>query len=275
MALETDLELLTEAARAAGALAMRYFRADPLIWSKDGGSPVTEADMAVDDFLRRELLAARPQYGWLSEETADDPARRACDTIFVVDPIDGTKAFIAGDERWCVSLAVVEKGRPIAAALNVPARDELYTASRGAGAWMGAGRLTVTNRTQMAGARLSGPRGWMRTPTVGELGAKLTDYVPSLAYRVASVATGRIDVALASPRAHDWDLAACDLLVHEAGGRLTEVNGNVLCYNEEVPRHGALAAANDSLLPAALATVRGAQRDVGKGLTAGPPKEPR
>src|SRR4051812_43894409 len=110
--LAADLELLRRAALAAGRLAMTYFRQSPSTWAKAGGSPVTEADVAVDDFLRRSLLAERPNYGWLSEETADDPVRCRFETIFVVDPIDGTRGFIAGDDRWCVSLAIVRGGRP-------------------------------------------------------------------------------------------------------------------------------------------------------------------
>ena len=88
---------------------MTFFRNSPNAWSKTGGSPVTEADVAVDEYLRVKLLAERPDYGWLSEETADDPARLSRETIFVVDPIDGTRGFIEGDDRWCVSLALVRR----------------------------------------------------------------------------------------------------------------------------------------------------------------------
>jgi myo-inositol-1(or 4)-monophosphatase len=262
---EADLELLKEAALEAGALAMTFFRRNPGSWAKEGGSPVTEADMAVDTFLRTRLLAQRPQYGWLSEETRDDPARRERDAIFVVDPIDGTKAFIAGDDRWCISLAVVQAGRPVAGVLHVPARDEFYTAMRGSGAWGRNGRLAVSVRQDAAGAALSGPRGWLRTPAVQGLGADLREHVPSLAYRFVSVAAGRLDAAFSSPRANDWDLAAADLLVHEAGGRLAGFDAAAPTYNQETPRHGALVAANQRLLPALLAAVEEAERQVSRG----------
>ncbi|MGH6923407.1 MAG: 3'(2'),5'-bisphosphate nucleotidase CysQ [Propylenella sp.] len=261
-----DLELLKAAALEAGALAMTYFRRNPSAWAKAGGSMVTEADMAVDAFLRVNLLAERPHYGWLSEETADDPARRECNSIFVVDPIDGTKGFIAGDDRWCVSLAVVVAGRPVAAALYAPARDEFYTASRGGGAWLHGVRLAVSEMTDTAGARLSGPRGWLRTQAIQRLGADLQEHIPSLAYRFASVAARRLEAAFASPRANDWDLAACDLLVHEAGGRLSELDGAAPRYNREIPRHGALAAANEGLLPVLLEAMGEAAREVARGL---------
>src|SRR5688500_11312021 len=152
-----DLALLKQAALEAGQLASTFFRRSPQSWAKAGGSPVTEADMAVDAFLRTTLLAARPGYGWLSEETADDPARRARDTIFVVDPIDGTRGFIEGDDRWCVSLAVVRAGRPVAAALYAPVRDEFFTAIIGEGAWLRERRLSVSRQAGLSGARIAGP----------------------------------------------------------------------------------------------------------------------
>jgi myo-inositol-1(or 4)-monophosphatase len=259
---EADLELLKAAATDAGALAMTFFRKNPNAWAKAGGSPVTEADTAVDAYLRTRLLTERPNYGWLSEETADDPARLGCETIFAVDPIDGTRGFIEGDDRWCVSIAVVQHGRPVTAALNVPARAELYAASEGAGAWIGEVQLKVTNQGALAGARLAGPRGWLRTQAIQGLGAALEPHVPSLAYRLALVATGSIDAAFASPRANDWDLAASDLLVHEAGGRLTGLDGAALRYNQEIPRHGVLVAANDRLQPILLAAVAEAGQEI-------------
>jgi len=111
----------------------------------------------------------------------------------------------------------------------------------------------------------AGPRGWLRTGAVQSLGADLREHVPSLAYRFASVAAKRLDAAFASPRAHDWDLAACDLLVHEAGGRIAELDGTVPRYNQEIPRHGALGAAPEKLLPTLLATMEKAAREVSRG----------
>lgn len=263
-----DLDLLKRAAARAGALAMTFFRKNPNAWAKVGGSVVTEADMAVDGFLRDTLLAERPGYGWLSEETVDDPVRRLREAVFVVDPIDGTRGFVDGDERWCVSLAVVRDGRPIVAALNAPALGELYSAAIGGGAWAGDARLLVSQKSDLAGARLAGPRGWLKTAAIRNTGADLQPHISSLAYRLASIATGRLDAAIASPRANDWDLAASDLLVHEAGGRLTELDGSVLRYNQDVPRHGALAAANEALQPKILASAAEAGREVARGLRA-------
>jgi myo-inositol-1(or 4)-monophosphatase len=262
---DADLRLLASAAETAGAVAMSFFRKSPSSWAKSGGSLVTEADVAVDALLRTTLLAARPDYAWLSEETADDLVRLRFDTVFVVDPIDGTRGFVEGDERWCVSLAIVREGRQVAAALNAPAQGELFTALLGGGAWIGGTRLGVSNQAKLAGARLAGPRGWLKTAAIQNTGADLQPHIPALAYRVTSVAAGTLDAAIASARANDWDLAAADLLVHEAGGRLTELDGTVLRYNQEIPRHGVLAAANPVLLPALLLSTAEAGREVARG----------
>jgi myo-inositol-1(or 4)-monophosphatase len=254
--LEADLAVLKQAALAGGQLALSFFRKSPKRWNKTGGSPVTEADMAVDTLLRTTLLAQRPQYGWLSEETVDDPARLEREAIFVVDPIDGTRGFIEGDDRWCVSLAVVRGGRPQAAVLYAPARDEFYTAALDKGAWLREGKLFASTKTALGGARTAGPRGWLKSAALQSSGARIQSHVPSIAYRFTSVASGDFDAAFASPGSHDWDLAACDLLVHEAGGRLTDLDGRVAVYNRAHTRHGVLAAANAKLQPELLARLK-------------------
>ena len=138
-----DLALLLESAREAGRIALRYFRQSPEVWLKGGTSPVSEADYAADHFLNETLLAARPGYGWLSEERADDAARLAARRTFVVDPIDGTRGFLEGRREWCISVAVVERGRSIAGVLECPARKETFSAVLGGGAFKNGERLTV------------------------------------------------------------------------------------------------------------------------------------
>ena len=133
--ISADLALLVEAAQEAGRIAMRYFKNDPEVWMKGGTSPVSEADYAVDAFLRETLLDARPDYGWLSEETIDDAARLSARRTFVVDPIDGTRGFLEGNSRWCVSVAVVELGNSLAGVLECPARKETFAAKLGGGAF--------------------------------------------------------------------------------------------------------------------------------------------
>ena len=232
-----DMALLKDAAMAAGSIAMGFFGAKPDTWRKSGGSPVTEADMAVDEYLRRTLLAARPDYGWLSEESAQTPDRLERERIFVVDPIDGTQGFISGDERWCVSVAVVEAGRPVAAALMIPVQDRLLAASAGGGAWWGGRKLAASTTAMARETLIAGPQSWSDGRRYCGVRARSVDHAPSLAYRFAQVALAEADGAFSKPNSHDWDLAACDLLVHEAGGRLTDLDGQAPRYNRSTLQH--------------------------------------
>ena len=245
-ALGADLELIRAAAVEGGAIAMRFFNRSPEVWMKGGTSPVSEADYAVDRFLLAELGAARPDYGWLSEETADTPERLAMERSFIVDPIDGTRGFLEGSKTWCVSVAVVEKGRPLAGVLACPATGEVFTATAGGGAWLGATRLrTAQGRNPPS---VAGPK-----PMVDAAAERLgridrAAYIPSLAYRIAKVAAGRIDATFVKPNAHDWDLAAADLILSEADGAVVDPAGRPLAYGGADPRHGALLASGAYLL---------------------------
>ncbi|TBW34984.1 3'(2'),5'-bisphosphate nucleotidase CysQ [Siculibacillus lacustris] len=248
---DADLALLAGAAREAGEIALGFFRRDPTVWTKSGGSPVSEADLAVDRHLVEVLRTARPDYGWLSEETADGPERLDRRRVFVVDPIDGTRAFLRGSDIWAVSIAVVEDGRPIVAMLHAPALGTTWAARIGRGAWCDGRRLAVIDRSELAGARVAGPRRYLDAPALIAAGFAAHDVVPSLAVRIARVADGALDVAYATRNAHDWDLAAADLLVQEAGGRFTVPSGEPLRYNRAVPHHPPLVAAVPGLHDAA------------------------
>ena len=244
-----DLELLRGCAAEAGAIAMSFFRKDPEVWMKEGNSPVTEADLAVDRFLRDTLLAARPDYGWLSEETADDKERLNARRTFVVDPIDGTRAFMAGRDVWCVSVAVVEEGRSIAGVLDCPARNEVFEAVPGSGARMNGTALAVSAGRD--NPVIGGPK-WMVENLDSDLRGRLVAaaHVPSLAYRLAMVADGRLDGTFVKKDSHDWDIAAARLILAEAGGRLINRAGTQPHVAGPDPRHGALAAGSGTLLPA-------------------------
>ncbi|ESY28996.1 MULTISPECIES: 3'(2'),5'-bisphosphate nucleotidase CysQ [unclassified Mesorhizobium] len=242
-----DLDLLRDAAREAGAIAMRYFGKNPQVWMKGGTSPVSEADHAADAYLRDTLLAARPDYGWLSEETTDDPARLLARRTFVVDPIDGTRGFLEGLRSWCVSVAVVENGRTLTGVLECPAKGETYWALPGHGAFRNGKPIAV--------------RGLGKTVEIGGL-KQLIDlmpaqwqsrvrraaHIPSLAYRLAMVANGTLDATFVKPNAHDWDIAAADLILREAGGAVLDGHGRAPLYAGEIIRHGALVAGSGQLL---------------------------
>lgn len=238
-------DLLVEAAREAAAIASGFVRDGFRSWTKAGASPVTEADIALDGFLKERLITARPDIGWLSEETADDPARLDRRMVFVVDPIDGTRAFAAGGVDWTISLAVVRDGRPIAAALAEPAAGRLFAAALGAGATLDGRRMAPGGRDGFSGARVAGPKPMLENAR--REGAILLPKVHSLALRFAKVACGEIDAAFAGGRSHDWDLAAADLLVHEAGARLTGLDGRQTIYNRTLPVHPELVAAGAGL----------------------------
>jgi myo-inositol-1(or 4)-monophosphatase len=246
---DADLRLLETAARQAGDLAMTYFGRDPESWfkGKGGMSPVSEADLAVDRLLAERLRDARPGYGWLSEETADDRSRLERERVFIVDPIDGTRAFLAGGDEWTVSIAVVEAGRPLAGAVFCPVREEMFLARKGGGAWLNGARIRVSARSAVHGATLTGPHSIVANKDVISAGFVATAILRSLAYRLASVAAGRVDVGTARGGPSDWDLAAADLLVQEAGGKLTDLSGRNLIYNRPGTGHPALVAAPDAL----------------------------
>lgn len=247
-----DLALLKDAAQAAGDIARRYFRHDPRTWTKpDGAGPVTEADLAVNAMLREELTRARPEFGWLSEESEDDPARLEADHLFIVDPIDGTRAFIKGDPAWAISLAVAEKGRVTSAVVYLPARDKLYAAAAGAGAWLGTQRIRASDRAALDGAAVLAPSPafeamhWKdaRPPRVDR------QFRSSLAYRLSLIGEGRFDAMLTLRATWEWDIAAGSLIVAEAGGIATDRRLHPLRFNNPGAQVNGVVAAGARLHP--------------------------
>jgi myo-inositol-1(or 4)-monophosphatase len=251
-----DLSLILDAASEAGRIAMGFFNRSQEVWMKGGMSPVSEADYAVDTYLRETLTAARPDYGWLSEETADSPLRLNSRRTFVVDPIDGTRAFLDGQSMWCVSIAVVENGEPIAGVLECPARNEIFTAETGGGAFRNGAAIRVKDPGEIFD--VAGPHQFVQaTPADLRERLRTVPYIPSLAYRVAMVANGELDATFVKPNAHDWDLAAADLMLREAGGHVLDQRGRTLHYASPNPRHGALVAGSGLLLMAMTAVIAG------------------
>ncbi len=236
---------LTEILGDAGRLALRFFKTPVKTWLKGAGegSPVSEADIAVNLLMQERLSMAASGCGWLSEETEDDRTRLASARVWVVDPIDGTRSFLAGRPDWTISAALVERGRPTVAALYAPVTDEMFLAVRGQGALLNGARITVSVGAALAGARVAGPQRMLEQLSAREAGIVFAPKVHSLALRFARVAEGRIDVALGGRNSYDWDLAGADLLVHEAGGVLTTMAGETIAYNQPQPRHEALVAA--------------------------------
>jgi myo-inositol-1(or 4)-monophosphatase len=247
--------------RDAGALALAKFRSPLKIWNKNNSSPVCEVDIAVNDLLRERLSDAADGIGWLSEESLDDPARMQARQLWIVDPIDGTRAYIGGLPDWSISVALVENGRPVVAAVFAPVADEMFFATAGAGATLNNSPIKVTTGT-LDGARAAAPAGYLNRLRALDPRLVAVPKIHSLALRFARVAGGQIDAAFASGNSHDWDLAAADLLVHEAGGALTTFAGQLLTYNRADPVHAPLVAAGRDRHAALLDLVRNRRIDL-------------
>ncbi|WP_342888788.1 3'(2'),5'-bisphosphate nucleotidase CysQ [Hoeflea sp. AS16] len=254
-----DLALMVEASRLAADIAMSHFRQDPEVWYKHGGrSPVSEADIAIDELLKKVLLAARPDYGWLSEEAEDTEHRLAHRRVFIIDPIDGTRAYVAGRPDWCVSVGLVEDGKPVAGVLAAPARGEIWHGHSGGGAFLNDVRLgTAEPGLQDTPLRVAVPDMVAKVMRPGAQDSlNKVAGGPSLALRVAAVAQGELDGVFVRPQASEWDLAAADTLLGETGHVLVDRAGARMLYNEPDPSRGLLLAASRGQVPGLLALLQ-------------------
>lgn len=239
-----DLALLTDAARAAGEIALRFWKRNPKTWQKGEQGPVTEADLAVNDMLKSALLTARPGYGWLSEESPDDPARLECEHVFIIDPIDGTRAFIVGETAFAHSLAIARNGVVTAGVVYLPALDRLYTASIAAPALRDGQPIRCSARTEVEGANMLttqaslSPDHWPHgVPDIRR------SFRTSLAYRLCLVAEGRHDGMLTMRDAWEWDIAAGSLIAARAGAVVTDKAGVAVQFNAATPVASGVIAA--------------------------------
>src|ERR1700738_3429708 len=241
--LARDAALLRDSAREAGALALSLFRTELKNWTKGASSPVSEADIRVNDLLESRLRSATPDYGWLSGESGDEETGLVKRLVWIVDPIDGTRGYLAGREDWCVSAALVEDGSPLLAAVFAPATDELFFAARGEGAARSGVPVHATVGTELDFSRIAGPKPLVErlNPSSGEI----TQHprIGSLALRLCRVAQGSLDAAFAGGQSRDWDLAAANLIVQEANGNMTALSGDAISYNRREVTHGVLVAA--------------------------------
>jgi myo-inositol-1(or 4)-monophosphatase len=245
-----DLELLRASAVTAGIIASGYFRREVKTWTKENASPVTEADIVLDKFLHSALTTARPAYGWLSEETADTAERLSHRRVFIVDPIDGTRGFIRGEDSWTVSLAVVEHGTPIAGVVYAPARDEMYDAAVGAPARLNGKPIRRVTPVGRLVPLIPAPGAVHQELQAAGLDYERGPAYPSLAYRLVQVATGKLDAVVARRGAQDWDIAGAAAILTQAGIGFEDVCAGALTLNRQDIRHGALAAlAEPSLKP--------------------------
>ncbi|MCC5969462.1 MAG: 3'(2'),5'-bisphosphate nucleotidase CysQ [Pararhodobacter sp.] len=243
----TDLALLLEAAEGAGAIAARHFASGTRSWDKGGGlGPVTEADLAVNDFLHERLTNARPGYGWMSEESdpLGDLTRLKTSATFVIDPIDGTRAFIDGQKSFAHALAVVIEGRPVAAVVHLPLLELTYTATVGHGAFLNGTPLQASSRNALTGARVLATRpAFEAQHWPGGVPDVERHFRPSLAWRLALVGEGAFDALITLRDAWDWDIAAAALIATEAGASVSDRQGAELRFNRAEARNAGVLAA--------------------------------
>ncbi len=240
----SDAGLLFDVVREAGELGLALSRKTDLQhWTKPDGSHVTEGDLAINALFEQRLRAARPGDGWLSEETPDDHrARMAQDRLWIIDPIDGTRAFMEGRKEWCVAAALAVNGRPVLAAVYTPRHDEFFIAARGEGATLNGARLTIPDSASLEGAHIAGNRKALASLAHLGIAADPSGSLP-LQLRLAHVAAGRLAGAVSIGNRNDWDLAAGELLVSEAGGIVSGNSGEGYIYNRAQPWQQGLVAA--------------------------------
>lgn len=255
---EHDLSLLIDAAHEAGRIATGFSGPTAKRWEKsDDAGPVTEADLAVNAMLEDRLPKARPDYGWLSEESEDNTSRLTCDRVFIVDPIDGTRSFIAGANTWSHAFAVAEQGVVIAAVVYLPLKDLMYTAATGQGAYLNGEPIRPSDQAVLGDADILttkpnlDPSHW-----AGEVPQFSRSHRPSLAYRMALVAQGRFDGMLTLRPCWEWDIAAGDLILREAGAICTDKTGKGLKFNNPHPKVNGVVTGGQAVQKQLLSALR-------------------
>jgi myo-inositol-1(or 4)-monophosphatase len=249
-ALQEDYSLLKSAVAEAGALALASFRTEVGVKRKLDGSEVSDVDLAVDALLKAKLMGARPDYGWLSEETPDDARRLDKRRVWMVDPIDGTNAFLRHVPEWTVSAALVEDGVPVIGIVFNPAQREFFHAVRGQGAFLDEAPMHVSGQSTLEGARIIASGGLFKKRIWAEPWPEVKSrWVNSVAYRMALVAAARADATVSLSAKSEWDIAAATLLIEEAHGVVTDHRGDALVFNRETPRFSGLVASTAGLHP--------------------------
>ncbi|MCL4868477.1 MAG: 3'(2'),5'-bisphosphate nucleotidase CysQ [Anaerolineae bacterium] len=261
---QPTLQDVTPIVREAGQAVMQFYRASFMVRDKSPDNPVTEADIAADTLLKQRLGELLPEAGWLSEETADNPARLEKRFLWVVDPIDGTKEFVLGIPEFAISVALVENGLPVLAVVLNPATDELFAAASGQGAWVNGVKVGVSGRAVLPGSQVDASRSEIKRgefePFQPLVQLRITG---SIAYKLARVASGQADATWSRGPKHEWDICAGALLVQEAGGVCGDLDDNPFQFNKPWPKVNGIIADNGHLhsqIIAALAPHRATAR---------------
>lgn len=258
--------VLATAIAEAGELALKFFGHRPRTWRKADGTPVTEADIAVDELLKERLVGAFPAFGWISEESRNGPLLPVDQPAWIVDPIDGTQSFISCADDWCIAVALLEAGRPVVGAVLAPSRADYFEAVLGSGVKLNGASIEASRRQELEGAHLMvKPKVLARVDWAQAWPPVRTGVTASIALRLCQVASGRYDATFALGHKADWDLAAGDLIVGEAGGRVTDLDGAPLVYGEASTRRNGFVASGAQLHPAIIARTTRQGMAVGGG----------
>lgn len=261
-----DLALIKEAVLACGPLLREAFGGKVKMWSKPGGSPVTEIDLAVNEILHARLLSARPAYGWLSEESPDDSARLSCARTFIVDPLDGTASFLQGKPEFGIAVALADGDAAIAGVVYNPITEELFEAAKGDGAFLNAKPIQTSTADELEHARILTPKKFFSSRTWKAPWPTMNiDQRGALTYRLALVAAGAFDGTASLGLKNEWDIAAGAILISEAGGRITDPWGERLLFNQPDPRAPGLVAAGARLHPLLIERLRETPHPRGEG----------
>lgn len=237
-----DVELVKAALLRASDVAMQFYRADVKKKQKPDGSLVTAGDLAINEALHDMLTAARPDYGWLSEEGPDDPNRLSRQRCWILDPIDGTRSFAELREEWCIGLCLCENGKPIVCGVIQPTKRLLYLAEAGKGATCNGAPLHMSDAANLNHARLAA-RALARQKLEGSgVDPVNVSYTPQIT-RLAMLAGSEVDIVLSFGPKHDWDIAPGALLVTEAGGKISDEQGRSMIFGQPDPKQNGLVAA--------------------------------
>lgn len=246
--METQKTCAIAAARAAGEIIRAIYNTNYTVDYKGTGSPVTVADRNANQKIHELLQGAFPDYGWLSEETADSAARLSCKRVWVVDPMDGTKEFIQKIPEFAVSIGLIEDGVPVVGVVYNPIEDRLFWAARGQGAWCNDQRLRVSSTTRLADATILNSRSETKR---GEWSAWNTLFrtrpTGSIAYKLALIACAEADATFTLVPKNEWDICAGVLLVEEAGGAVSHLTGQPVVFNQPKTLLPGLVASNGLL----------------------------
>ena len=244
----SEHNLVKESILEAGKLALKWFKKDPEQWKKDDGSLVSKADIEINDLLNKLLKNKNPEFGWLSEENEDDRSRLNKKITFVVDPLDGTKAFLEGKKEFSISVAIVKNGLPISGIVFSPSTGEMFEAEKNKGSWKNNKKVIISNYNRLEKCKMIAFKPMFSHPAWKEPWPKMdVENRNSIAYRMALVASGQYDAMMALNSKNDWDIAAGDLLISESGGVVTLHTNKKIIYNTENIKKPSVIGTNKSI----------------------------